>query len=132
MNWYKTSQAVIGPTDEQSESNIGTPNIRVNPFENLVDEAARELNAEKPGILDNITDINVDLGYGQFGSVSSKLPNTVNINMNNIKSSLATQLGRPFNPSDQDHTNMLKHMIKHVLFFGIIVYIFKCSFSARF
>ena len=115
MNWYKISQAIINPNEGQTESNLNSPHVSIAPYEPIIDEAITELRTEQPGILNNITDINVDLGYGQFGSVGSNLPNTININMNNLKDQLAKELGRPFNPSDQDHVAKLKWMVKQTL-----------------
>lgn len=115
MNWYKISQSVIGQGEEQTKENLGGPNVNVRPYEPIIQEAVAELRSEQPGLLNNITDINVDIGYGQFGSVSSHLPNTVNINMNNLKDQLAKELGRPFTPSDQDHQAKLKWMVKQTL-----------------
>lgn len=115
MNWYKISQAIIDPSATQSEQNIGTPNVNIKPLEPLIQEAARELQAENPGILDNVSDINVDLGYSQFGSVSSNSPNSININMNKIKDQFRQDTGEIYTESNLRHKQALKWLIKQTI-----------------
>jgi|19_taG_2_1085344.scaffolds.fasta_scaffold00983_7 hypothetical protein len=101
---------------EQTESNIGMPNINVQPYEPLVIEAISELlQSERPGILDDVTDINIDLGYGQFGSVTNVSPNTITLNMNNIKEEAARKSGRQISGSDPRDANILKFYIKQTI-----------------
>jgi len=107
MNWYKNAQ--------ENSQNIGTPNISVQPFEPLVIEAVNELQSEQPGLLNDVTDINIDLGYGQFGSVTNVSPNTINLNMNKIKEQAAQQTGQQISGSDPRDANILKFYIKQVL-----------------
>jgi len=116
MNWYKKiAQLLSVPAEQQSEGFIGTPNINIRPYEPIIAEAVNELKVEQPLLLNGISDINVDLGYGQFGSVSSGSPNSVNINMAKIKSETSQQLGLPFSPSSQEHMEALKRNIKQVI-----------------
>ena len=110
MNWYKTSQ-VTNFTD-QTQSNIGGPNINIRPLEPMVQEVVRELQAQSPGIFDHITDIVVDVGYGQFGSVVSTSPNTIRVNMNNIKDELRSKGWDEHMP---EYKEQLKNTIKEVL-----------------
>lgn len=112
MNWYKISQIVT--QTEQSMHNVGTPNISIRPFEPLIQQAVNELQSEQPRIFANISDINVDLGYSQFGSVSSSSPNSINLNMNHIRDEARKQLGHPPGNNDQDKA-VLIHLIKQIL-----------------
>jgi len=109
MNWYKIAQS------DQSEHLMGTPQINIQPHEPLILEAVNELQAAQPGILDNVTDINIDIGYGQFGSVTNVSPNTININMNRIKEEAAQQTGKQISISDPEDTKILKHFIKQTI-----------------
>ena len=115
MSWYKKSQALVNPNAEQTEQNIGNLNVNVRPIEPLVIESVRELQSVNPGILDNVTDINIDLGYGQFGSVTNISPNTINLNMNRIKEEAAKETGRPITVSDPEDAKILKHFIKQTI-----------------
>lgn len=115
MNWYKTTQAIVNPDEAETSDYAGTPNINIRPLEPLVLEAVNELKSENPGMLDNVTDINIDLGYGQFGSVVSSSPSTINLNMNNIKEEAAKQTGKPIKTTDPEDANILKHFIKQTI-----------------
>jgi hypothetical protein len=112
MNWYKISQ-IVNQT-EQSQHLVGTPLINIRPFEPIIQQAVNELQSEQPGIFKNVSDINVDLGYSQFGSVSSKSPNSININMNHIKNEARKQLGHAPSNNEQDKA-VLIHLIKQTL-----------------
>ena len=100
---------------EQTELNMGSPKINIQPYESLVDEAVNELQREQPGMLNDVTDINIDLGYGQFGSVTNVSPNTITLNMNNIKEEAAKQTGQPISGSDPSDANILKFYIKQTI-----------------
>ena len=113
MNWYKLSQ-LVNQTD-QSESNIDVPNVNIRPYELLIYEAAEQLQRESPGILNNVTDINVDMGYGQFGSVISHSPNSVNINMGRIKEQARAHLGTDVDPTSPQAKEALLFAIKQTL-----------------
>jgi hypothetical protein len=109
MNWYKTAQV------EQTEMNIGTPNINVQPYEPLVVEAVNELRVNRPDMFNDVTDIILDLGYGQFGSVTNVSPNTITLNMNNIKEEAARGSNQQISGSDPNDANILKSYIKQTL-----------------
>ena len=109
MNWYKTTQT------EQTEPNIGTPNVSVQPYEPLVIEAVNELKNGQPDMFNNVTNINIDLGYGQFGSVTNVSPNTITLNMNNIKEEAAKQTGQQISGSDPRDADILKFYIKQTI-----------------
>ena len=113
MNWYKISQLVT--ETEQSEHYLGGPTVNIRPYEPIIQEAVNELGNESPGIFDNITDINVDFGYGQFGSVGSQSPNSINLNIEKLKSEVTTALGRSFSAQDQESINMIKHFVKQTI-----------------
>jgi len=100
---------------EQMDSNIGSPNININPLDPLIAESVNELQSEQHGLLDSVTDINVDIGYGQFGSVTNVSPNTINLNMNRIKEEAAQETGRQISTSDPDDINILKFYIKQTI-----------------
>jgi hypothetical protein len=63
----------------------------------------------------NITDINVDMGYGQLGSVISKSPNSINLNVNKMKDEARKQLGGAFNPGDPQHKAVMLFIIKQTI-----------------
>jgi hypothetical protein len=109
MNWYKTAQI------EQTETNIGMPNVNVQPYEPLVIEAISELQSEQPGTLDDVTDITIDTGYGQFGSVTNVSPNTITLNMNKIKEEASRESGQQISGSDPSDANILKFYIKQTI-----------------
>lgn len=113
MNWYKISQLVN--VDQQSEHLLGGPSVHIQPYEGAVNQAVNELQEASPGLFSGVTDIFIDMGHGQFGSVSSDSPNSVRINLDKIKSNASTQLGQPFNPSDEMHQKALVQSIKQVL-----------------
>jgi len=112
-NWFKKSQLVT--ETEQSEHFLDSPNINVRPYEPIIQESVQELQQENPSILNNVTDINVDLGYGQYGSVISSSPNTININMSKLKDEINRQLGRPYSPQDEETKQLLKHLVKQII-----------------
>lgn len=109
-NWYKLAQYTSDNTQ-----GIDTPLIMVQPYEPLVQEAVDELQSESPNIFIGVNKINLDMGYGQFGSVSSDNPADINININNIKSEVSNQLGSPFDPNNEQHKKVMKDSIKRVI-----------------
>jgi hypothetical protein len=113
MNWYKISQVTL-EKPEQTMENLGSPEINVYPYEPLIREAVDELKSESPGIFDQITDIIVDLGYGQFGSVQSPTPNTIRINLNKIKEEIRRESGIT-NENDPQFKAILKYKVKEVI-----------------
>ena len=110
MNWYKTAQE-----NNQEISNIGTPEININPLDPLIAEAVNELKSGQPDMFNDVTDINVDIGYGQFGSVTNVSPNTITLNMNNIKEKASKETGQQISGSDPRDADILKFYIKQIL-----------------
>jgi hypothetical protein len=112
MNWYKISQ-IVSQT-KQTMGNLGSPNINISPYDNFVKEAVDELKQEQPGIFNQVTDIIVDVGYGQFGSVQSPSANTIRINLNRIRDEVRKMLPGT-TENDPKYKEILKNKIKEVL-----------------
>ena len=110
MNWYKKAQF----TSENTQ-NIDIPIITIQPFEPLVQEAVDELQEEDPSFFKGINKINLDVSYSQFGSVKSDNPADININFNNIKSTVSSQLGGAFDYNNFYHKEVLKDAIKRTI-----------------
>jgi len=112
MNWYKIAQ--IAQIEQQTESNLGGPSINIYPYDPILKETIDELQRESPGFFDNITDVVVDVGFGQFGSVSSLSPNTIYINLNKAKDQLNQTPNLPQSGS-VEYKEALKNTIKEIL-----------------
>lgn len=110
MNWYKKAQY-----SEENTQNVGTPSVVVQPYEPLVQEVVDEMSAENPQLFNNVNKINIDMGYGQFGSVKSDNPADININVDNIKNTLSSQLGINFDPNNPQHQQAIKDEIRRVI-----------------
>ena len=100
---------------EQTEHYLGGPTVNIRPYEPIIQEAINELQSESPGILNNVTDINVDLGYGQFGSVSSDSPSSINLNMLKLKDGVKENTGQTFSPYNKRDINLLKFFVKQTI-----------------
>ena len=109
MNWYKKSQFTA-----ENTQNIDVPLITVQPYEPIVQEAVDELYNEDPRFFVGVSQINIDMSYGQFGSVESRNPADININMNKIKSEISSQIGQ-FDENKPEHRNVLKDAIKRTI-----------------
>ena len=110
MNWYKKAQFT-----EENTQNINTPIIMVQPYEPIVQEVVDELYNENPQVFININRINVDMGYGQFGSVVSDNPADININLNNIKNEVSSKIITSFDINNEKHKMILKNEIKRII-----------------
>ena len=106
-NWYKKAQFT-----QENTQNVDVPIIMVQPFEPLVQEAVDELQEESPSFFRGINKINLDISYGQFGSVASDNPADININFDNIKFNISNQLGGSFDPNN---SNDLREKILYYL-----------------
>lgn len=109
MNWYKFSQFT-----EENTQNIDVPLITVQPYEPVVQEAVDELYNENPRFFVGVNKINIDMGFGQFGSVESLNPADININMNKIKSEVAMQAGQ-IDENNPESRQALKEAIKRTI-----------------
>lgn len=110
MNWYKKAQFT-----EENTQNIETPLIMVQPYEPLVQEAVDELNSENPNFFKGVNKVNIDMGSGQYGSVSSENPSDININLDNIKSQLESDLQGQFDINNPAHKQHLLNLVKEVI-----------------
>ena len=110
MNWYKKAQS----TEENIEG-TDTPNVIIEPVEPLVQEAVNELKSHNPNFFKGVRKIKIDLGQGQFGSVSSEYPSDINLNFNRIKSQLSQEFGKSFDPNDPIQKQRVKDMIKETI-----------------
>lgn len=110
MTWYKKSQF----TPENTQ-NIDTPVIMVQPFEPLVQEAVDDMNRKSPNFFQGVNKINVDMGYGQFGSVVSDNPADINININAIRQDVESSLGQSFDANNPEHKDIMINAIQEVL-----------------
>lgn len=110
MNWFKKSQYT-----EENTQNVGGPSVVVQPYEPLVQQVVDEMSSQNPGIFNSVNKINIDMGYGQFGSVVSDNPADININVYNLKSSLSNQLGISFDANNPQHTEAMKDQIRRVI-----------------
>jgi len=110
MNWYKLAQF----TEENIEG-TDSPNVVIEPVEPIVQEVVNELKTESPNIFQGVRKIKIDMGYGQFGSVSSEDPSDINLNFNRIKSQLSQEFGTSFDINDPNQKQRLKNMIKETI-----------------
>lgn len=110
MNWYKKSQ--FGQEDLQ---NINNPNIIVQPYEPLIQEVVEEIRTKNANFFQGVNQINIDTGFGQFGSVGSTDPTDININLNKIRSEVMTQLNGNFDENNPEHRQVLKEKIEEVI-----------------
>ncbi|MCF7796057.1 hypothetical protein K9M42_03105 [Patescibacteria group bacterium] len=110
MNWYKKSQFV-----QDDLQNINTPNIIVQPYEPLIQEVVEEIRVKNANFFQGVNQINIDTGFGQFGSVESINPADININLNKIKSEVINQLNGNFDENNPEHRQVLKNKIEEVI-----------------
>ena len=106
MHWYKKSQF-----NEENTQNIDTPTIMVQPYEPIIQEVVNEMSLENPLFFKGINKINVDMGYGQFGSVGSENPADININIDKIKNTI----GQDIDLNDPQYKNVVKDAIRTVI-----------------
>lgn len=111
MNWFKK----ISQLTEENTQNIDSPLIMVEPYEPIIQEVVNEITNQNSSFFQGVNKINVDMGYGQYGSVSSENPADININFNKIKNEVVAQLGSPFDPNSPQHVQALKDSIKEVI-----------------
>lgn len=109
MNWYKIAQF----TPENTQ-NVISPIVNVQP-EPIVQQIVDELKSEDPRFFVGINKLNLDMGYGQLGSVSSNNPADINLNFGKIKSEISSQLGESFNNNNPSHISALKDAIRRIL-----------------
>jgi hypothetical protein len=110
MNWYCFAQFT-----DLNTTRVDVPLITVQPYEPIIQEAVDELMQVNPRLFVGVNQINVDMGWGQFGSVSSTDPADININLGKIKSEVASQVGPNFDESNFEHVAVLKRAIKRVI-----------------
>lgn len=99
----------------ENSKEISSPTISIEPYEPLIQEAVNEMKASNPNFFIGVNKINIDMGYGQFGSVSSKNPADININFNRIKNEITSQIGGSFDDKNPAHIQTLKDAIKRVI-----------------
>jgi len=110
MSWYKKAQF-----NEENTQNIDTPLIMVQPYEPLVQEAIDELYQQNPNFFKGVNKVNIDMGFGQFGSVSSTDPSDININIANIRSNVNREFQGQFDINNPEHKKHMLDVIKRVL-----------------
>jgi len=110
MNWYKKSQFT-----SENIQNVEIPIITVQPYEPIVQEVVQELYNEQPQFFIGVNKINVDMGYGQFGSVESINPADININFNRIKSEVSSQIKENLDLNNFEHIRFLKDAVRKII-----------------
>jgi hypothetical protein len=110
MNWYKKAQFT-----EENTVNSQSPSIIIEPFEPLVQEATEEIKRDSPNFFQGVNKIKIDLGFGQFGSVSSDNPSDINLNYNKIKNEVMKRIDEAFDINNLNHKDVLKEAIKETI-----------------
>jgi hypothetical protein len=93
---------------------LNTPKVMIEPFSSYVDEASKIVNQTNPGLLDNISDIRINLSKGVFGEYESSSPSTVWINMGKLESEVRSKLsGQSEGAIRQEIINQVAETIVH-------------------
>ena len=109
--WKKLSQFT-----EENTTNTDSPSIIIEPFEPLVQEAVDDIKVSDPNFFRGVNKIKIDMGFGQFGSVSSENPADININIERIKNEFQNRTNQSFDYNNIEHKNILKECIKETIF----------------
>jgi hypothetical protein len=110
FNWEKISQFT-----EENTVNVESPSIIIEPFEPIVQEIAEEIKISSPNFFKGVNKIKLDMGFGQYGSVSSDNPADINLNFERIKSEVSNKIQSPFDINNPEHKNILKEVIKETI-----------------
>lgn len=105
----------IGQFSEENTVNTQSPLIVIEPFEPIVSEVCDDIRKSNPNFFKNVNKLKIDMGFGQFGSVSSENPADININFQKIKNEVSNRLGGNFDVNNQEHKNVLKMAIRETI-----------------
>jgi len=100
---------------EENIQQVGTPNVTVQPYEPIIQEVVNEMQQSNPTFFNNVNKINVDMSYGQYGSVESTNPADININLDRIRSEVAAQSPIDLDINNPEHRESFKDAIARVI-----------------
>lgn len=112
---FKKKKLKMAQFTDENTLYTQSPTITIQPFEPLVKEVVDELQSTSPGFFRGVNKINIDMGFGQFGSVKSDNPADINLNFNNIKQEVTNQIPVQFDINNPEHKEILKAAIKETI-----------------
>lgn len=98
-------------TAQVNQSFIDSPNVKIDPaLQGSIKDAIEDLKKINPNIFVGVSDIVV--GSEALGSVSSKSPTTINLNLNKIKQEVQKSMPRELKPGSTEYKKALEDAIK--------------------
>jgi hypothetical protein len=93
---------------------IGGPQVMIEPYNSMVNDAVAIVNRTNPELLKQISDIRINLSKGVIGEYQSDSPNTIWINMGKLEGDVRAQLsGQPEETIKQEMINQIASTIIH-------------------